>query len=132
MGPLCKVVKRHRVEGLVHHGLSQAGIAPPEPVAHDLAAEASRIVRQNLAFAAESLRLLRRLEAAGIPLLFVKGVTLSALAYGTLSLKMGWDIDVLVPPEDVACAADLLQQAEDPSPHASQSWLGARLSQGSD
>jgi hypothetical protein len=57
------------------------------------------------------MRLKQGFAAAGVPVLFIKGVTLAALAYGTLSLKMGWDIDILVPPDAIGFAADALSQA---------------------
>ena len=93
-----RVVARHRVEGLVHDGLRRAGVAPPPAVADRLAAAAGAIVRENLRFAAASARLTRALTQAGVPHLFVKGVTLNMLAYGTLGLKRAWDIDLAVDP----------------------------------
>jgi len=98
---------RHRVEGFVHHALRRAGVAPPAAAAERLAAAASGIARENLFYAAESLRLSDRFSNAGLPHLFVKGVTLNVLAYNTLALKRSCDIDLLVAPEDyeAACAA---------------------------
>jgi hypothetical protein len=94
------VVARHRVEGLVHDGLRRAGIAPPPEIAARLAAAGTGIARENLLFAAEAHRLNGLLEAAGARFLFLKGVTLNMLAYGTLALKKAADIDVAVAPED--------------------------------
>jgi len=102
---------RHRVEGFVHHSVRSAGAAVPAAVAERLAAEASGIARENLAFAAESLRLSELLAAAGIAHLFVKGVTLNVLAFGTLALKRSCDIDMLVEPEDYAAACAALSGA---------------------
>jgi hypothetical protein len=59
---------------------------------------------------AASLRLQNLFAEAGIPILFLKGVTLSLLAYGTLSLKKARDIDIVVPAEALAAAFDLLRQ----------------------
>ena len=55
-------------------------------------------------------RLLEALRAPAVPLLFIKGLTLSKLAYGDPFLKMGWDIDVLVPADAVEAAAEQLQR----------------------
>jgi hypothetical protein len=106
-----KVADRHRVEALVENALRKADVEPPAEAAAALRRAATETVRQNVTLAAECVRLQRLFEPAGIPLLFIKGVTLGLLAYGTLSLKMGWDIDVLVPEERVSDSADALAAA---------------------
>ncbi|MEA3015607.1 MAG: hypothetical protein QOI38_329 [Sphingomonadales bacterium] len=108
---LLATAARHRVEGLVHDGLRRAGAPVPAEAAEKLAAEASGIARENLLYAAEALRLSERFERAGIAHLFVKGVTLNILAYGTLALKRSRDIDLLVAPEDYAAACGTLAEA---------------------
>jgi hypothetical protein len=95
---LLRAGRRHRVEGLVHDGLRRAGVMPPPPVASALAAAAAAIAHDNLRFAAEAARLDRMLRAAGVDFLFLKGVTLNLLAYGTLALKRAIDIDMVVDP----------------------------------
>jgi hypothetical protein len=45
-----------------------------------------------------------RPRAAGLPFLFVKGLTLAALAYDNIATKSAVDIDLLVPPDDLATA----------------------------
>jgi hypothetical protein len=99
---------RHRVEPLVHDALRRAGVAPPAPVAERLATAAAGVARRNLAQAAEALRLSERLQRAGLAHLFVKGVTLNLLAYGTLALKHSSDIDLLVEPEGYAETCGIL------------------------
>jgi len=106
-----RIAARHRVEGLVWNALRQAGAAVPEEVGERLQAASARIVRQNLALTAESLRLAGLLDEAGIRHLFVKGVSLGVLAYGSIGPKMGWDIDLLIPPEAVEAAARVLESA---------------------
>lgn len=93
---LLRTARRHRVEGLVHDGLRRAEIAPPAPAVDALAAAAAAIARENLRFAAEAARLDRLLRDAGVDFLFLKGVTLNMLAYGTLGLKRAIDIDMVV------------------------------------
>ena len=58
--------------------------------------------------AAESVRLRRRFEAAGVEVLFLKGAALGQLAYGDPGLKQGRDIDLLVSPLDAEPALRLL------------------------
>ena len=105
------VARRHRVEGLVHDGLRRAGVAPPGEIAAALAAAGAAIARENLAFAAEAHRLNGAFEAAGIRFLFLKGVTLNMLAYGTLALKKAADIDVVIEPADSEAAIASVQAA---------------------
>ena len=106
-----RIARRHRIEGLVWDGLRRAGAEPPAREAEALRDAAARIARQNLQLTAESLRLARLFGDAAIDILFVKGVTLGQLAWGSIGLKMGWDIDVLVPPDRVEQAAALLEGA---------------------
>jgi len=106
-----RIVKRQHVAGLVHDGLSRAGISVPPEVARQIQTMATGVARQNLQCAAESLRIQRLFDEAGVPILFVKGMTLAQLAYGSLALKQSWDIDALVMPRDVPRALQLLASA---------------------
>jgi hypothetical protein len=103
-----KLSLRHRVEGLVHRALAEAGVQLPQMVAGALAARAAEIGRQNLLQSAESARLSRLLAERGIDSMFLKGVALGALAYDTIGVKQSWDIDLLVAPQDAGMAAELL------------------------
>lgn len=103
---MLEVARRHRVEGLVHDGLAAAGIAAAPAVAADLTRAAGRIARDNLLFAAEAHRLDLCFTEAGILFLFVKGVTLNMLAYGTMALKQAADIDMVVDPAGYERAID--------------------------
>jgi putative nucleotidyltransferase-like protein len=103
-----RVLARQRVVGQAHAALARAGVTAPQPFAERLAQGAAGVARRNLALGAESLRLRRRLEAEGIGVLFIKGATLSQLAYGGQTLKHGRDIDLLVAPEDAERAFELL------------------------
>ena len=104
-----RLVKRQRVFGLVHDALQSAKVDCPAVVAGELAAPAQSIARWNLKLAAETIRLQRALEAAGIPVLVLKGIPLAQLAYGSLRLKHSRDIDLLIPP---ACAEAALRLVE--------------------
>jgi hypothetical protein len=108
---VARIAERHRVEGLVWNALRLSGAAIPDPQAERLRAAAGRIAHQNLLLTAESLRLGTLLEEAGIRHLFVKGVALGTLVYGSVGPKMGWDIDLLVPPPAIEAAAAVLEAA---------------------
>ena len=58
--------------------------------------------------AEEALRLQRLFNEADIPVLFVKGASLAMLAFGTLGLSSGQDIDLLVPLEALPKASAML------------------------
>jgi hypothetical protein len=106
---LLRLARFHRVQGLVSQALPSLDDAPPVAIAQALSDDALAITANNLRAAVESRDLLAEFEAAGIPLLFVKGLTLGALAYSRPLLKMSWDIDLLVAPDDVGAAGRLLQ-----------------------
>ncbi len=106
-----KLAHRHRIEGLLHRALTDAGVEAPEPVRLALARSAASIGTQSLLQSAESARLRRLLGERGIDCVFLKGVALAALAYGMLGVKQAWDIDLLVRPEEAGLAADMLGQA---------------------
>ena len=100
--------RRHRVQGLVWHALRDLDL--PEVARADLSQGAAEVAEQNLRAAQLSKTLLEAFDEAGIPLLFVKGLTLSMLAYGDPLLKMGWDVDILVPPHSIEAAAAELEK----------------------
>jgi len=106
-----RVVVRHRVVGLVHDGLTRAQPTVPPAIAREIGVQAAAQVRQNLALAAEGLRLQRLFAEADLPVVFVKGVTLATLAYGDLGLRHGRDLDLVVRPESTLPAAALLESA---------------------
>jgi hypothetical protein len=109
-GAFLEVCRRHRVQGLALRALSDLQIAMLPPVHVALGADARGIAEHGLRAAAESQRLHETFAAAGVPILFLKGLTLGKLAYGDPFLKMGWDVDVLVAPSDIQNAAILLGQ----------------------
>ncbi len=104
-----QVSNRQRVEGLVADGLRSVGDAVPAPIKSALDASAAENARLSLFQAAESLRLQRLFEAAGIGLTFIKGTALALLAYGNIGIKHSWDIDIVVEDANVLAAAALLR-----------------------
>ena len=99
---------RHRVQGLVWNALAGQRDQLPEYVTAALSSHARSIAATNLGIAALCRELQQSFQQSGIPLLFLKGLTVGALAYRGPLLKMGWDIDLLIDPSDLAAAADLL------------------------
>ena len=106
-----RVATRQRVVGLAHDGLRRARPDVPPSIASDIAALTGALVRQNLALAAEAVRLQNLFTEADIPLVFVKGTSLAMLAFGTLGLSGGEDIDLLVPRDTLPTATALVARA---------------------
>src|SRR5581483_5667521 len=105
---LLKQVLRQRVAGLVHNALAAAGIKEPPAFAEALAERTRRIAKRDLVLTAEAVRLQRAMEQAGVPGLILKGPALAQLAYGSATIKQTRDIDLLVPPECVDSALQIL------------------------
>jgi hypothetical protein len=102
-----RLARFHRVQGLAWQCLGSLEAMPE--AARALAADAQGVAAVNLRIAVECRRLLGRFQDRKVPLLFVKGLSLGALAYPNPLLKMGWDIDLLIDPSNLAAAAGLLQ-----------------------
>ena len=107
-GAFLATCRRHRIQGLASHALAILDVAMPAPIHVALGGDARAIAEQGLVAAQESARLADAFGAARLPLLFLKGLTAGQLAYGNPFLKMSWDIDLLVAPEDLAPGAALL------------------------
>ncbi len=105
-----RLAGRHRVEGLVWRVLASAAVEVPAEIADRLKERAFQIARQNLLAAAECERLRDAFAAAGIDLLFIKGLTLAVLAYGTIVSKAASDVDVLIAPDALLPACEILRQ----------------------
>jgi hypothetical protein len=129
-----RIAGRHRVVALVGEGLRAAGAACPAAVQARLARQRRAVARQSLALAHETLRLQRRLDAAGIPVLTLKGAALAQRVYGTIALKHARDIDLLVPPARALEALRLLEAdgyaLVDPAPALSGPQRSAFVARG--
>lgn len=129
-----RLAERHRVSGLVYHTLHAAGVSVPAESWSRLTAQSQAIARQNLALAAETVRLQQRFEAARIPVVTLKGLSLAQRAYGSIALKHGRDIDILVPPDRAFAALRLLEEDGyaliDPAPRMSDRQRHAFIARG--
>ena len=104
-----RLVRFHRIEGFAWKRLPAGKI--PETISQALHFAGSKIAAGTLLASAESARLLDRFTAAGVPLLFLKGVTLGCLAYREPALKSAVDIDLLIDLLDLQKAARLLRES---------------------
>jgi hypothetical protein len=80
----------------------------PEATLAKLREEFHANARRNLLLTGELLKLLRLLEANGVSAIPFKGPILAASAYGNLSLRSFWDLDILVRRGDVLKTKNLL------------------------
>jgi len=104
------VARRHRVQGLIWHCLHALDVSLPAQLSKSLRNDALQIVEHGLRAANEMANLLQTFHGAGIPVIFIKGLTLGKLAYSNPFLKMGWDIDLLVPAGMISAAAAELER----------------------
>ncbi len=93
------------MQGLVWRCVRSLEIPVPQDVAGPLSNDAAAIARQNLIAASQSARIRDAFSQAGLPLIFIKGLTLAKLAYADPFAKMSWDVDVLVAKDAAAAAA---------------------------
>jgi hypothetical protein len=102
------LAKRHQILGLVNDGLARAQITMPSDIAAELQVQTEAMVCENLALAGEAARLQKLFDAVDLPVLFLKGTSLSMLAYGSIGLRSAKDIDMLVPYERLTAAVECL------------------------
>lgn len=124
-----RLVHFHRVQGLVWRSLPQLDAQVPGPVARRIAEDAARIAAANRASLAECEKLGGALDREDIGYLFLKGLPLGVLAYGTPWLKAAVDIDLLIDharlEDALAVLADCGFRREDGRPEgidALQAW----------
>lgn len=99
----------HRIEGLVWKNLASHRRELPKEGGDELQLAASEIASNNLRALQECRTVLNAFEDGKIPLLFLKGLPLGALAYGNPAIKSSIDIDLLIDPEDLLPSAAVLQ-----------------------
>jgi hypothetical protein len=106
-----RLAMRHRLVGLIREGLTSAHIAVPTGIATEIANQAAALNRQNLALAAEGLRIQRMFAEADLPVAFLKGISLAMLAYRNIGIRHGRDLDLLVKTGSISAASAVLQRA---------------------
>ncbi|MGH9602842.1 MAG: nucleotidyltransferase domain-containing protein, partial [Terriglobales bacterium] len=106
---LLKLASRHALAPLLHWHLSRRfpGRAP-QSAAHLLAEQFRANVQSNLKLAAELIRVLKLLEGEKIFAIPFKGPALTAALYGNLALRESSDLDLLLRPDHVLPARDVL------------------------
>ncbi len=106
---LVQLAAFHRVAPLLERALrNTCPQAVPASILADLAAYVRSASSRGLFLTGELVRLLKRLEAQGIPAIPFKGPALAALLYGDPALRQFDDLDILVRQENYPSAKQLL------------------------
>ena len=106
---LLRAAETQGVEPLVCWHLSESTPeSVPGALRERLKARFALHARSNLLLAGELVRILGRLEAAGIAALAYKGPVLAESLYGNLALREFSDLDILVEPQSVLRAQEAL------------------------
>ncbi len=109
---LVRGARRHRVAAAVLRGLQACGTPHlPDDIANRLRMLSVANARRSLAQVAELRRLAQLFAAAGVRVLVLKGAALAAQLYGDAGARVARDIDLLVDPDQFACAQDVLAAA---------------------
>ena len=115
-----RVARFHRVQGLVWKSLAMLEGAVPGAVARRIAEDAAEIAASNRVSLAECQSLGEAFDERDIGFLFLKGLALGTLAYGSPWLKAAVDVDLLVDERRLDDAVDVLRtngfQREDGRP----------------
>lgn len=106
---ILSLAERNEVMGLVHRSLSDA--CPellPGAVRSRLRSAALSYASDGLQLTAKLAEVLAAFETEGIEAVVLKGPPLAASIYGRVSLRRFGDLDILIQPENLPCARDLL------------------------
>ncbi len=90
------LAQKTKTVGLLRKGLRNLNVKPPAPVAAQLDAFQSEVLRRNLANIARAVEITQILEASGIRSLVLKGPFRSEQVYGNLDVRSAADVDILV------------------------------------
>lgn len=104
--------KRNRMQALLHKALSQRQLLEgvPEGPQAELAADATKLAEAAAVMSEALGEYLRRAAAAGLPMVVMKGLSVSINIYGDPAMRPGGDIDVLVRPADVDASLRILDE----------------------
>lgn len=107
-----RLARWHGLTPLLHRHLGGefAGSLPRATLV-ELWGAAEAIARRNRAMARELARVVRVLDARGVPSIPYKGPTLALAAFGELGLREFSDLDILVPRADLLTAKEALIEA---------------------
>jgi len=101
-----QLVEKHRVLPSIHRHLPISDI--PDHIQQTLRSRFDENAQRNLRLTQELIQLLEDFQAQSIDAIPYKGTVLAASAYGNLSMRQVWDIDLLVREKDAEKSRELL------------------------
>lgn len=108
---LVRKAEEHQLAPLLYRSLG--AVCPgavPGPALERLRRRFRANALHSMRLSAELVKLLRLFDAAGVQAIPLKGPTLAQAAYGDVTLREFFDLDILVRPRDVARAGEALLQ----------------------
>jgi len=90
------LTERHRVTALAHNALKQNSASSNEAIMAPLQRLARQEALKELTLAGELVRISKAIQAAGIEVILLKGVSIALLGFKRLGLRTNRDIDILV------------------------------------
>src|SRR4051812_22161506 len=99
----------HGLTPLLLKNIREAGATIPADVSRVTAQREAATVRQNLFLTAELLRVHALLKECGIQAVPLKGAVVASNIYGDLGLRPFSDIDLLLPPDQIAKAESAIK-----------------------
>jgi len=106
---LIALAQRHGVAPMLYATLKKRGIMPPPAIANQLRQIYLASASRNLHVFHELGNILRELQAANIPVIPLKGAYLAQAIYGNIALRPMSDVDLLVKPDEMTRALDILR-----------------------
>jgi hypothetical protein len=106
---LVRLAAQQGVSPVVYGRLCQLGLVPPAP-GEQLRDACRASAARNLLLFSELGKLLRATQAAGVPVIPLKGAFLAETVYGDIALRPMADLDLLVKPSDLPTAIEVLRQ----------------------
>jgi hypothetical protein len=101
----------HCVRPLLHRALHASGFSGiPAEWQHSLEQGVRQVLKQNLAFTAELLRIVEFLGGRGIEAVPYKGPMLAVQAYGDIGLREFMDLDILVRHREIPKITEVMQE----------------------
>jgi len=106
---LIALAQNHTVAPVLYVRLKERGITLPLTIAEQLSRIYLASAMRNTWLFHELGKILRALQAANLPVILLKGACLAEAVYGNIALRPMGDVDLLVKPNDLALALDVLR-----------------------
>lgn len=107
---LMALAQQHHVAPVLYARLKKRGITPPQAIAEQLRQIYLTSATRNLHLFQELGKILLALQTAHLPVILLKGACLAETVYGNIALRPMNDVDLLIKPNDMIPAIDVLRE----------------------